>query len=429
MPSAAGRPNPAAAERGARPTPAPVKPVPGRPPFGLILSITITGIVGSTIVSPVTPDIVAELGGGDRAIGFLVAAVAAPGIVLAPMIGVLADRYGRREILVPCLAIFGIAGGLAAVAPSLGVLIVLRLLQGIGSAGLINLAVTLIGDYWDGVERAKKIGQNAAVLTSAILFAPPLGGLLGTVFSWRAAFVPLWLAVVTAAIVWRVLPRGVRHDASVADQLRAAAPFLRTPTVAGAIVAGFITFLLIFGLFLTVMPAFLAREFGASAALRGVVAGAPAIPSTIAALSLGRLRRRIAPKTLVSGAAVCLAGGFALVAAAPAIWVVVVAVLIYGMGEGVMIPVLQDAVAGAAPGRSRGSVVAIFVGAVRLGQTSGPLIAAQSLATLGARPTFAIGAGVAAALALLAPLGAWRLLSKRPLGGPADGGAVPIAPG
>lgn len=400
-----------------------------RPPFGLILSITITGIVGSTIVSPVTPDIVAELGGGDRAIGFLVAAVAAPGILLAPMIGVLADRYGRREVVVPCLAIFGIAGGLAAVAPTLGVLIVLRLLQGIGSAGLINLAVTIIGDHWDGVERAKKIGQNAAVLTSAILFAPPLGGLLGTIFSWRAAFVPLWLAVITAAIVWRVLPAGVRHEASITDQLRAAAPFLKTATVAGAILAGFVTFLLIFGLFLTVMPAFLAREFGASAALRGLVAGAPAIPSTLAALSLGRLRTRLSPKALVAVASACLALGFGLIAAAPAIWVVVLAVVVYGLGEGVMIPVLQDSVAGAAPGRSRGSVVAIFVGAVRLGQASGPLIAAQSVVTFGPRATFALGAGVAGGLALLAPIGAWRLVSKRPNDGSTDGGAVPIAPG
>ena len=398
-----------------------------RPAFGLILAITITGIVGSTIVSPVTPDIVAELGGGDRAIGYLVAAVAAPGILLAPIIGVLADRYGRREVVVPCLIIFGVAGGLASMAPTLGVLIVLRLLQGFGSAGLINLAVTIIGDNWDGVERAKKIGQNAAVLTSAILFAPPIGGLLGSLFGWRAAFMPLWLAVITGIVVWRVLPPGERHDASVADQIRAAAPYLKTLTVIGAITAGFITFLLIFGLVLTAMPAFLAREFGASPALRGVVAGAPAITSTIAALSLGRLRRGLRPKTLVAGAALLLSFGFGLTSVAPAIWVVVLAVLVYGMGEGVMIPVLQDAVAGAAPGRSRGSVVAIFVGFVRMGQTAGPLIAAQGLASLGARPTFAIGAGVAGCLGLLAPVGAWQLVSRRPRGGPADGGAVPMA--
>ncbi|MBW3536327.1 MAG: MFS transporter [Actinobacteria bacterium] len=398
-----------------------------RPAFGLILSITVTGIVGSTIVSPITPDIVADLGGGDRAIGLIVAAVAAPGILLAPIIGVLSDRYGRREVVVPCLVIFGVAGGLAAMAPTLGVLIGLRLLQGFGSAGLINLAVTIIGDHWDGVERARKIGQNAAVLTSAILIAPPLGGLLGSLFGWRAAFVPLWLAVVTGAVLWRALPPGVRHDASVADQIRTALPYLKTLTVIGAVGAGFITFLLIFGLFLTVMPPFLAREFGASPALRGLVAGAPAITSTIAALSLGRLRGGLRPKTLVAGSALCLAFAFGLISVAPAIWVVVLAVLVYGVGEGVMIPVLQDAVAGAAPGRSRGAVVALFVGFVRMGQTAGPLVAAQGLASLGARPTFAIGAGVAGCLGLLAPLGAWRLLSRRPRGGPADGGAVPVA--
>lgn len=407
--------------------PSAVKSPASRPAFGLILAITVTGIVGSTIVSPITPDIVADLGGGDRAIGFIVAAVAAPGILLAPIIGVLSDRYGRREVVVPCLVIFGVAGGMASMAPTLGVLIALRLLQGFGSAGLINLAVTIIGDHWDGVERAKKIGQNAAVLTSAILVAPPLGGLLGSLFGWRAAFVPLWLAVVTGAVVWRALPPGVRHDASVRDQIRTAAPYLKSLTVLGAVIAGFITFLLIFGLFLTVMPPFLAREFGASPALRGLVAGAPAITSTIAALSLGRLRGGLGPKALVAGAALCLAFAFGLISVAPAIWVVFLAVLVYGVGEGVMIPVLQDAVAGAAPGRSRGSVVAIFVAFVRMGQTAGPLVAAQSLASLGARPTFAIGAGVAGCLGLLAPLGAWRLVSRRPRGGPADGGAVPIA--
>lgn len=400
-----------------------------RPPFWLILSITVTGIVGSTIVSPVTPDVVADLGGGDRAIGYLVAAVAAPGILLAPAIGVLADRYGRREIVVPCLAIFGVAGGLASVAPTLGILIGLRLLQGIGSAGLINLAVTIIGDHWEGAERARRIGLNAAVLTASILFSPPIGGLLGSVFGWRAAFAPLWLATGTAVLVWRVLPASERRDASFAAQLSEAVPYLRRKAVAGSIVAGFTTFFLIFGLFLTVMPPFLAREFGASAALRGIVAGAPAVPSTLAALSIARLRARFSPQALVGLSALGMSLGFAGLGAAPGIWAVLIAVVVYGAGEGVMIPTLQDTVASAAPGSSRGSVVAVFVGFVRLGQTTGPLVAAQSLATLGARPTFFVGAVGAAGLALLAPLGTWRLLSSRPRGGPSDGGAVPIAPG
>lgn len=82
-----------------------------RPPFGLILSITLTGIMGNTLVTPATPDIVAGLGGGPTGVGLLLAAATAPGVILAPIIGVLADRFGRRRILIPCLVIFGPPAG------------------------------------------------------------------------------------------------------------------------------------------------------------------------------------------------------------------------------------------------------------------------------------------------------------------------------
>lgn len=60
------------------------------------------------------------------------------------MIGVLADRFGRRAVLVPCLVGFGTFGLLSALAPTFEVLLFLRLCQGIGAAGLVNLAVVLI---------------------------------------------------------------------------------------------------------------------------------------------------------------------------------------------------------------------------------------------------------------------------------------------
>src|SRR5688500_19230708 len=111
------------------------------PPFLIVVAITLTGIMANTLVTPATPDIVDDCGVGRAGVGLLLAAATAPGIVLAPIIGVLSDRYGRRETVVPCLVIFGLTGGLAAFAPSYEILLVLRLLQGVGSAGLINLAI------------------------------------------------------------------------------------------------------------------------------------------------------------------------------------------------------------------------------------------------------------------------------------------------
>src|SRR3546814_1692572 len=88
---------------------------------------------------------------------------------------ILADRHGRRAVLVPCLASFGLFGLLSALSPSFQVLLVLRLLQGVGGAGLINLAVVIIGDHWSGIDRARLVGQNAAVLTLSLATFPPLG--------------------------------------------------------------------------------------------------------------------------------------------------------------------------------------------------------------------------------------------------------------
>jgi MFS transporter, ACDE family, multidrug resistance protein len=109
------------------------------PPVWLIFAVTITGILSNSLLTANIPDILRELEQPDSRAGLLVAASPLPGVLMAPIIGVLADRYGRRQILVPCLVLFGVAGGLSAVAVDFRLLLLARFLQGVGGAGLINL--------------------------------------------------------------------------------------------------------------------------------------------------------------------------------------------------------------------------------------------------------------------------------------------------
>jgi MFS transporter, ACDE family, multidrug resistance protein len=373
---------------------------PGRPPRPLIFSITVTGVMANTLIAPALPDIIAGLGATTGQAGMLVAAATLPGIVMAPLIGLLADRYGRRTVVVPCLFVFGLSGVAAAFAPDLPTLLACRLLQGVGSAGLINLAVVIIGDHWDGTERARIIGQNSATLTLSIAVLPPLGGVLTDLAGWRASFLPYGIGMVTAVVVARRLPRAEHRDVRIGEQVREAAGFVRSPTVLWALVTGFVVFVLLFGLFLTAMPLYLDEQFGLGASVRGLVMGLPALTSTVLALSIGRLQARFGTARLVLAAWLVFAGAFAVIAGAPVLAVVLLGILAYGAGEGTALPTLQNLVAGAAPASSRGSVVAMWVGAVRAGQTSGPLLAGVMLASVGARATFAAGAGVAAAMAL-----------------------------
>lgn len=385
-------------------TPEAAPPVLRRPPLWLVFSITVTGILANTIVNAPLPDILEHFGVPDSSAGLFVAAGALPGFFLAPVIGILADRYGRRRVLVPCLTAFGVFGLAGGVSPSFGLLLAFRLAQGFGAAGLINLAVVIIGDFWDGLARARVIGYNAAVLTVSLAIFPALGGIIGEVGGWRWSFAPYGLALVTAAFVVVRLPsdRRLEEKPPLLGQLKGATDVLRTPMVVVTICYGFVVFLLIFGLFLTVLPILLDEEFGLSTAGRGLVFTGPAAVSTVVALSLGRLRHRFGAGRLIISATVLFGVAYATIGLAPTLLAVVLGACVYGIGEGLSIPTLQDLVAGAAPDESRGAVVAVWVSAVRLGQFIGPLLAGLGMATLGTQETFLVAAVVP--LVCLVPL-------------------------
>ena len=141
----------------------------------------------------------------------------------------------------------------------------LRLLQGIGSAGLINLAVVLIGDHWTGLERARLVGQNAAILTVSLAVFPPLGGLLTELGGWRLSFAALRAR---AGHRGAHLPPPRRQPAG--RRRRRCAPSSRGAGTAHPPPrrarldrrSGFVIFMLIFGLFLTAMPVHLERSSG-----------------------------------------------------------------------------------------------------------------------------------------------------------------------
>jgi predicted MFS family arabinose efflux permease len=367
--------------------------------FVLILAITGTGIMGNTLLAPAIPDILDEFGVSDSGAGLLIAATSFPGIFMAPVMGVLADRLGRRRVLVPCLATFGVFGTAAALAPSFAVLIAARLGMGIGAAGLINLAVVLIGDYWGPVDRTRLIGRNAAFLTVCIAVMPPIGGILTDLGSWRLALAPYSLAVLTAVAARRMLPPD-RPDAtvSVREQLGGIGEVVRQPAVLIIMIGGAASFVLIFGVFLSTLPIHLENEFGYGASMRGVFLALPAIASTIVAFNLQRIRERISARVLLVGCSLAFATGFLLIGAGEVAALIVLGCAIYGIGEGGLIPTLQDRAVELSPPEHRGAVVAVYVGAARLGQTIGPLGAA---ALFGATSTFlALRVGVALAIAL-----------------------------
>ncbi len=388
-----------------------------RPPVVFIFTVTLTGILNNTLVTPAIPDILDDLGEAAASSGLLVAAGSTAGVVVAPVVGILADRYGRRLILTSCLAIFGVFGGLAALAPTFEILLLARFLQGVGSAGLINLAVVLIGDHWSGSERTLLIGRNTAVLTVGLAAMPLLSGLVTDLAGWRFAFGIYTVALFTAGVAWWTLDRGkpVESPRRVLEQVKDAAYVLRRPLLMASIGAGFLVFVVIFGLFLTVLPVHLDEVFGMEAGARGLFIALPAITSTLAAFNLARIASWMSARMIVILSALGLILAIVTIGLTGTVVLLVVAALVYGASEGALIPMLQDLNVAAAPDEHRASVIAVWVSFARLGQTIGPLIAGSLLGFLSTGATLVLGAIVAGGILILGLVGPFPRAGAEPV--------------
>ncbi|MFC9795627.1 MFS transporter [Streptomyces sp. NPDC127584] len=164
------------------------------------LSMFLVG-VDTTIVNVGLPAIGRGLAVDTRGLEWIVDAYT---LVLAGLLissGALADRFGRRRVFQCGLAVFGVASLLCAVAPSAGVLVAARALQGVGVSMLSPVALAIVVNTMpDPKERAQAIGIWASVFGLSMAAGPVTGGALLAWFDWRALF---WVnaPVIAAALL------------------------------------------------------------------------------------------------------------------------------------------------------------------------------------------------------------------------------------
>ncbi|MDP2981818.1 MAG: MFS transporter, partial [Candidatus Latescibacter sp.] len=114
----------------------------------IIFGMTLTVVLGVSSITPAFPGIMRELHLTKSQVGLLVTFYSLPGIFFSLLMGVGADRIGRKIILVPCMLLYGIAGGACAFTHDFNLLLALRFLQGLGATAAGTLSVAIIGDIY-----------------------------------------------------------------------------------------------------------------------------------------------------------------------------------------------------------------------------------------------------------------------------------------
>ena len=161
------------------------------PALGFIFITVLIDIIGLGIVIPIFPDLFKELGGltygeAARVGGRLVTVYAVMQFIFSPILGGLSDKYGRRPVILISLIGLSIDYMFLALAPTIGLLFLGRLIAGICGASFTT-ASAYIADVSPPEKRAKNFGLLGAAFALGFIIGPAIGGLLGE-FGLRVPF-------------------------------------------------------------------------------------------------------------------------------------------------------------------------------------------------------------------------------------------------
>ncbi|CAI8861479.1 Transport protein [Pseudomonas chlororaphis] len=179
----------------------------------LSLSMLLASL-GTSIANVGLPTLVQAFGASFQQVQWVVLAYLLAMTALIVSVGRLGDLLGRRRLLLIGILLFTLASMLCAAAPTLGVLIGARALQGVGAAIMMALTLALVGETLSKARTGSAMGLLGTMSAIGTALGPSLGGVLIAGFGWQALFlVCVPLGGLTWALAYRYLPVGIQARA------------------------------------------------------------------------------------------------------------------------------------------------------------------------------------------------------------------------
>ncbi|MEX2573997.1 MAG: MFS transporter [Balneolaceae bacterium] len=340
----------------------------------IIFGVTLTSVMGVSSVAPAFPSIAKALNVSSSQIGLLITFFTLPGIFFTPFLGILADRFSRKIILIPSLFLFGLAGTACAFATSFEQLLFFRVLQGTGGAALGVLNLTLIGDLYSGNQRAAVMGYNGSVLSMGTAIYPAIGGALA-IFGWNYPFFLSLIAIpVGLFTIFFLRNKKVHIGLDLNLYLKQIRTALMSRAVLGLFLAMFLTCIILYGGYITFFTILLDEKFGKSSLAIGLILSGSSFVTAVTSARIGKLTQWFSEKKLITGAAMLYVIVFLMIPFIENIWHFILPIGLFGLALGINIPSVLNLLTGYAPMEFRAAFLSVNWLLMRTGQALGPYL-------------------------------------------------------
>ncbi len=340
----------------------------------LLLASTLTVMVGATI-SPILPKLQESFGHYAYSEVLIKLVLTIPALFIglgSPLVGYLLDRFGRKKLLITVILMFIIGGTSGFYLDSLYFILLGRIIVGLAVAGIMTTVTTLIGDYFDGMQRSRFMGLQASFMAYGGVVFITLSGFLADI-SWRMPFLLFAIPVLYLPFVVGALHEPILNTKSHTTKGE-------NPT--GQYPKGFVYFIYSIAFFFmacfymipTQLPFYLEEVVGVSGTEVGIAIAFATLSGGTTSLFYNRVKAQATYNFIFFLIFLSMGLGFLVISLSSLYYLIILGLIICGFGMGMLMPNTNTCLLNLAPEHLRGKIMGGVTMSFFLGQFFSPII-------------------------------------------------------
>lgn len=378
----------------------------------IIAFIPLVMVLGNSMLVPVLPEMEAKLKISQFQISLMITAFSFAAGLVIPFVGYLSDKLGRKIIIVPALILYGIGGIIAGVAAwlmkdSYLLILVGRIVQGIGAAGTAPIAMAYIGDEFSGKAESKALGLIEATNGLGKVISPVIGALVALLVWYAVFFVFPVLCFLLAAAGWFIIKESKPPQAKPLKQyLQSIGQIFKEKGkwLIPSFFAGSVSLFILFGV-LFYLSDILETDYHVAGIKKGLILAIPLMGMVTTSYTTGATIKQdkgALRKVLLIGLFI-MTGSLLLVSFFKQIYLLIGLLTLNSIGTGLLLPCLNILITGAVQSSERGMITSLYNCLRFIGVAIGPPIFGW-LMDISHKVMFFSVAGLAGLMAILALL-------------------------
>jgi ACDE family multidrug resistance protein len=350
--------------------------------YTALASVPLVLVLGNSMIVPILPELQSKLGISQFQSSLVISLFSIAAGIIIPLSGYLSDRFSRKSVLIPSLILYGSAGilaGMGAVWNSYTVLIIGRIIQGMGAAGTSAIAMALVGDMYKEGAESQALGLIEASNAAGKVLSPILGSLLALIV-WYASFFafPVFCLLSLLAVIFLIHePKNKREPVPIGKYIHNIANVIKEKGrwLLSSFFTGAVGLFILFGILFYLSDTLEEPPYNIDGVVKGLILAIPLLGMVTTSVITGSKIKKngtVIRRLIIIGLLMMTASQAAAIFTDKNIYWLIGLLTLSSIGTGLLLPCLNTMITGSVEKSQRGMITSLYNSLRFFGVAFGP---------------------------------------------------------